>query len=81
GKFSRGFPISGLDKKAQGAHVYHAGTTRGDNKEILTAGGRVLSVVGVGDTFAEAKAKAYEMAGAISFEGAHYRKDIGWSEG
>ena len=81
GKFSRGFPITGLDKKAQGAHVYHAGTARGDNKEILTAGGRVLYVVGVGDTFAEAKAKAYEMAGAISFEGAHYRKDIGWSEG
>jgi phosphoribosylamine--glycine ligase len=80
GDFKRGFPISGLDKKVPGTHIYHGGTRHGPNKEILTAGGRVLSVVGVGDTFAEAKAKAYEMADAITFEGACYRKDIGWSE-
>jgi phosphoribosylamine--glycine ligase len=81
GDFRRGFPISGLDKDLSGVRVYHSGTRRGPQKEMLTAGGRVLSVVGVGATFAEAKEKAYEMVSAISFEGAHYRKDIGWSEG
>jgi phosphoribosylamine--glycine ligase len=89
GAFRRGFPISGLDKGLPGVHVYHGGTGYGHKRnaagekgkrEILTAGGRVLSVVGTGDTFAEAKERAYAMTGAISFEGAHYRKDIGWSE-
>jgi phosphoribosylamine--glycine ligase len=89
GDFKRGFPISGLDRTLPGVHVYHSGTSYGhkrsgaaakDSREVLTAGGRVLSVVGVGDTFAEAKAKAYEMVSAISFEGARYRKDIGRSE-
>jgi phosphoribosylamine--glycine ligase len=90
GEFKRGFPISGLDKEMPGVHIYHGGTSHGHKKggaggqgekEILTAGGRVLSVVGVGSSFAEAKERAYAMAGAISFEGARYRKDIGWSEG
>jgi phosphoribosylamine--glycine ligase len=83
GGFKRGFPISGLEKELPGVHIYHGGTRHGAEKEqkkILTAGGRVLSVVGVGATFTEAKEKAYEMVSAINFEGAHYRKDIGWSE-
>jgi phosphoribosylamine--glycine ligase len=80
GAFRKGLPISGLDSPLPGAIVYHAGTETGEDGEILTAGGRVLSVVGIGDTFEEARKKAYERASRISFEGMHYRKDIGWSE-
>jgi phosphoribosylamine--glycine ligase len=81
GTFRKGLPISGLGADLPGTLVYHAGTARGRDGEILTAGGRVLSVVGVGDTFEEAKKRAYARAGMISFEDMHYRKDIGWSEG
>jgi phosphoribosylamine--glycine ligase len=42
----------------------------------VTAGGRVLTVTGLGDTFVEARARAYEGVAAISFEGAHFRSDI-----
>jgi phosphoribosylamine--glycine ligase len=81
GPYEKGLPISGLDKNLPGTYVYHAGTKAGPNGEILTAGGRVLSAIGVGGSFDEARRRAYERARTISFEGVHYRKDIGWSEG
>ena len=56
--------------------VYHAGTARrGD--ALVTAGGRVLTVVGRGADFAEAMARAYTGVLQISFEGMQYRRDIG----
>jgi phosphoribosylamine--glycine ligase len=72
-----GQPIVGIDRaEALGASVLHAGTaSSGDT--IVTAGGRVLTVVGRGHDFAEAIDKAYAGVRAISFDGARYRTDIG----
>jgi len=56
--------------------VFHAGTKREGDK-IVTAGGRVLTVVGLGEDLKEAKSKAYEAVEKIHFDGMYYRKDIG----
>ncbi|HAL44462.1 MAG TPA: phosphoribosylamine--glycine ligase, partial [Phycisphaerales bacterium] len=55
--------------------VFHAGTTIKDGK-LVTAGGRVLGVTGLGDTIADAKAKAYQAVEKIKFEKAYFRTDI-----
>lgn len=73
-----GQPITGLDEaeRMPGVTVYHAGTAvRGD--AIVTAGGRVLTVVGRGDDFPEAIARAYAGVRPIHFNGMQYRTDIG----
>jgi phosphoribosylamine--glycine ligase len=73
-----GVPIRGLDGAAalEDVLVFHAGTARrGD--EVVTAGGRVLTVVGRGGTFEEAIARAYSGVAKISFDGMQYRRDIG----
>lgn len=77
-KYETGKEIKGLDADGQtdGAYVYHAGTKLADGK-YLTAGGRVLGVTALGDDLKTALDKAYKAVGAISFEKAHYRKDIG----
>jgi len=77
-KYEAGKPITGLDRAAsmRDVIVFHAGTARrGD--DIVTAGGRVLTVVGLGGGYRQAIARAYEAAGAVSFEGRHMRRDIG----
>ncbi|MGZ8869109.1 MAG: phosphoribosylamine--glycine ligase, partial [Thermoanaerobaculia bacterium] len=78
GPVSSGAPISGLESAAAvpGVTVFHAGTAyRGD--EIVTAGGRVLTVVATGAGYQEAIDRAYQAAALISFEGMQYRRDIG----
>ena len=76
--YKKGLEISGLDENGQvaGATVYHAGTKYEDGK-FYTSGGRVLGVTAAGRTLDEALEKAYAAVEKISFEGAHYRKDIG----
>lgn len=76
--YPKGLPITGLDEKGQtdGAFVYHAGTAFKDGK-FLTNGGRVLGVTSSGGTLPEALDRAYCAVGNISFENAHYRRDIG----
>jgi phosphoribosylamine--glycine ligase len=71
-----GSPIDGIAAaEAAGALVFHAGTAlRGDR--LVTNGGRVLGVVGRGDTLAEARAAAYRAAQTISFEDVRYRTDV-----
>jgi phosphoribosylamine--glycine ligase len=73
-----GRPIAGLDaaEALDGVSVYHAGTSRRDG-QIVTAGGRVLTVVGRAATFAESIARAYAGVQKISFDGMQYRRDIG----
>lgn len=78
GNYRKGDAISGLEEATQnGALVFHAGTTFKDN-EILTNGGRVLGVTALGDGFHEARAKCYAAAEKIHFDGAYFRRDIGW---
>lgn len=75
--FERGKEISGIDAaEEEGAFVFHAGTALKDGK-LVTAGGRALGVTALGTTQEEARDRAYRAASKISFEGMHYRKDIG----
>jgi len=73
-----GQPIEGIDQfeAIPGIAVYHAGTAQRGG-QLVTAGGRVLTVVGRGDDFAEAISRAYAGVLKISFEGMQYRRDIG----
>ncbi|MFN3412760.1 MAG: phosphoribosylamine--glycine ligase [Thermoanaerobaculum sp.] len=72
-----GYPISGVEEaQASGALVFHAGTAMADG-QLVTAGGRVLSVVGVGGSLREAVDKAYRAAELVHFEGVQFRRDIG----
>lgn len=64
--------ITGIDS----AHVLHAGTDRNAEGELVSAGGRVLSVVGSGATLAEAREAAYTVMGEIHLDGGQYRTDI-----
>lgn len=57
--------------------VFHAGTALNSDGELITNGGRVLNVVGLGSTFEKARARAYEACEAINFEGKQLRSDIG----
>ncbi len=77
-KYETGKEITGLDENGQSdlAYVYHAGTKLEDGK-FLTAGGRVLGVTATGECLKCALTQAYKAVDTISFEKAHYRKDIG----
>ena len=57
--------------------VFHAGTAPGKDGEVVTGGGRVLTVVGRGSTYEAAISRAYSAAGAVRFDGMQYRSDIG----
>lgn len=76
-----GVPISGLEaaSRQDGVLVFHSGTRAAgvQQTQTVTAGGRVLTVVGRGGRYEEAIAKAYEGVSMIEFEGMHYRRDIG----
>ncbi|HEX5856913.1 MAG TPA: phosphoribosylamine--glycine ligase [Microbacterium sp.] len=69
--------IGGLDAAAavEGVHIAHAATAAGDGGLVAT-GGRVLSVVGLGTSFAQSRARAYRAIAQIELEGSHYRTDI-----
>lgn len=76
GPYPKGLPITGLEAaKAQGALIFHAGTSLKDGS-IVTNGGRVLGIVGRGRDIAEARVRAYEAVSAIHFDGMHCRTDI-----
>jgi phosphoribosylamine--glycine ligase len=73
---SSGDPITGLDRIPAGVHVTHAGTARGANGSLVTAGGRVLSITALGHDAASARAGAYAAADMIDFPGKQLRRDI-----
>jgi phosphoribosylamine--glycine ligase len=76
-KYKTGFPITGLDNLDKDILVFHAGTKTGPERgQVLTSGGRVLTVVATGKTIAEAREKVYLNLPRIHFEGSHYRRDI-----
>jgi phosphoribosylamine--glycine ligase len=79
GPYAKGIPINGLDQVAHLSDVvaFHAGTATGEDGEVVTNGGRVITVTGLGDDFSQARARAYAAVKNISFEGMQYRTDIG----
>lgn len=79
GKYKKGLPIEGplnINEKDSDCMVFHAGTKE-ENGKIVTNGGRVLGICVKDADPAKAREKAIELAEKISFEGAHFRKDIG----
>ena len=78
GTVKSGVAITGLDAAAQvpGVTVFHAGTAHRDG-QVVTAGGRVLTVVATGASYPAAIDRAYEAASLIHFDGMQYRRDIG----
>lgn len=79
GAYQTGYSIDGLGENNDVADtlVFHAGARLDvDGEAVLTAGGRVLACTGIGDTVQDARDRAYQRAGRISFEGAYYRRDI-----
>jgi len=74
--YKKGFEISGLNE-VKDSIIFHAGTTL-NNNNIVTSGGRVLSVVSSGKTMKEALEKSYNNIDKINFEGKTFRKDIGF---
>jgi phosphoribosylamine--glycine ligase len=73
----KGDAITGLPAEAEDAMVFHAGTVE-KGGATLTSGGRVLCVTALGDSTLRAQQRAYEVAQGVHFEGAQYRRDIGW---
>ena len=78
GPHETGLAIAGLGEAATmpDVFVFHAGTRARDGR-VVTSGGRVLAVSALGPSIGEARDRAYEACSRISFEGMHYRKDIG----
>jgi phosphoribosylamine--glycine ligase len=82
---ARGYPdapitgdtIEPLPADAEDAIVFHAGTSQREGK-LVTSGGRVLCVTALGDSVRVAQKRAYEVVDRIHFQGAQYRRDIGW---
>ncbi|MBO8164740.1 MAG: phosphoribosylamine--glycine ligase [Brevibacillus sp.] len=76
GHYEKGALISGLEHMPGKTVIFHAGTKRTD-AGLVTNGGRVLGVTGLGEQLSEARETAYAAVRQICFEGAHYRTDIG----
>ncbi|MFC1484904.1 phosphoribosylamine--glycine ligase [bacterium] len=79
GKYDTGFEIKGLEKffNIEDCLIFHAGTKIDSQNKIVTAGGRVLTLVSLDKTLENSINKAYENLKNINFEGMHYRNDIG----
>ncbi|MBO8445316.1 MAG: phosphoribosylamine--glycine ligase [Bacteroidetes bacterium] len=79
GSYEKGFEIEGIEEalKDPDVRIYHMGTAANDGR-IYTAGGRVLMVIGSGDTLLQARDKALEAVGKIKCDNLFWRRDIGW---
>ncbi len=74
--YKKGFPISGLSDVNKDTLIFHAGTATNETGQVVTDGGRVLTVVAKGKTYSDARDRVYQDVGKINFEGCQYRKDI-----
>jgi phosphoribosylamine--glycine ligase len=74
----KGDHIHGIPAETADSVTFHAGTTDDAEGKLVTAGGRVLCVVGLGDNVKMAQKQAYEAVDKIGFEGVQFRRDIGW---
>lgn len=79
GDYAKGSPIHGLENHSEDSNhmIFHAGTKRVDG-QITANGGRVLNITARGETLEIARARAYDMAAKIDWQGGFYRRDIGW---
>ena len=79
GTYEKGHVITGLEQAAKlpGVTIFHAGTEKRGN-DIVAVGGRVLNVTATGKDVAEAQKRAYEAVNLINWNGAFFRRDIGW---
>ncbi len=80
GAYEKGTPIKNLEAASQVAdvEVFHAGTMKDNSDAMVNSGGRVLGIVGLGDTIAQAQTKAYEGVNKIDWPDGFNRTDIGW---
>jgi phosphoribosylamine--glycine ligase len=69
-------PITG-NLQPEGSILFHAGTKRTDDGQVLTSGGRVIAVSSLGTTVSQALAQSYKSIEAFTFDGKYYRRDIG----
>ena len=78
GAYGTGKPIDGIEaaEQSEGVVVFHAGTDMDSGGQVVTAGGRVLNVTATGVDLEQAVERAYAAVDRISFEGAHWRRDI-----
>ena len=76
GHYEKGFPIAGLDR-VEDSLVFHAGTKLGDDRQVLTNGGRVLCVTSLAESVPAALLKSYQEVEKIHWDGCYYRRDIG----
>jgi phosphoribosylamine---glycine ligase len=79
GEYPSGVPITGIEEAdaMPDVKVFHSGTKM-DGKTLVTDGGRVLGVTALGNTYMDARRRAYAALQKIHFDGMHYRKDIGY---
>jgi len=77
GNYEKGKEITGFDKASNKLIVFHAGTAK-KNGKIVSNGGRVLNVTSIGSTLKEAQQNIYDEIEKIKFDGAFYRRDIGY---
>lgn len=81
--YAKGSEISGLADDIADTKVFHAGTrleTQADQQKVVTAGGRVLCVVALGETATQAQALAYKRVKTIDWQNVYYRDDIAWRQ-
>ena len=81
GAYAKGLPITGLNHLDADVLAFHAGTGRDDDGQVITAGGRVLTLVARGATLAAAREKVYANLPRVQFAGIHWRTDIAAREG
>ena len=75
GRYETGKEIKGLDRLPSGTIAFHAGTTE-KGTSIVSTGGRVITIVGRGDSILDARKEAYRAVGTVDFEGKYCRSDI-----
>ncbi len=76
GAYETGVPVAGLDRVPEDVLVFHGGTRRDEDGHVVTAGGRMMTVVGRGPDLTTARERAYAGAAAITFRGRQLRGDI-----
>lgn len=74
--YQTGFPISGLDQLPPDILAFHAGTRLTEDGQYVTSGGRVLTLVALGQNISSARARVYQEIDRVQFQGSRYRHDI-----